>query len=184
MVIARCLVHQPGGECGHQIGRFAEIVGDVVRDEGVGQHGQRQRVSPAKPGEPVTTDLRDTGMGQQPAALYWIEWGKGQVGDDRTPPGIGSPRRGGRLPAGEHDDDVGGQGRDQPIPDPRVDRRQPFVSVHEQHPGPRVDSTTQRGTTCRVDRRLQSVGGPVNVLTVHADHGPTGGAGKDPELVQ
>ena len=53
-------------------------------------------------------------------------------GHELPPSGVGAPRRGGRVAAGQHDDGVGAQAGDELVAQPPVDRGELLVAVDEQ----------------------------------------------------
>ena len=104
----------------------------AVPDDLIGQQRQAERMAVA--------GFQQTpvhGLGHAAAAKVIPSFLRRQVaqGDDpeQFPPRrIGAPARSGRLSAGEHRHHVGGEFRQQLLPDPVVQSREPFVGV-EQH---------------------------------------------------
>ncbi len=96
-----------------------------VRHQGEGQGVTvRQLEHPAVHG---IVDLLDTEVGP---GVVQTEVAQRYHPEELLPAGVGHPRRSGRISAGDHDHDVGGQVGQEPIADPIVEGCGRLVGVH------------------------------------------------------
>ena len=142
-----------------EIRRVGESPGHLAGGGQVGQQGHGQRM-PAAQGQKVVPRRReDTGVGEQLPALVGVERVEAAHGDEAMPAGIGTPRRAGRVPAGQDDDAVGAQPGEEIVSQPPVDGCELLVAVDQQHrPGqqasqrPAVVGVVEGGSDGLVDR--------------------------------
>jgi hypothetical protein len=110
-----------------------EGVGHLTGGGKVGQQGHGQRVPAAEHHQMRPDGRRHIGVGEQLTAFGRVETLEAMHRHKLPPAGVGAPRRGGRVAAGQHDDGVGAQAGDKVVAQPPVDRGELLVAVNEQH---------------------------------------------------
>ena len=176
---------KPLNQRGHQVGRVGGQVNAAVPDGLVGQQRQAERMAVA--------DLQQSPvhcLGHTAAAKVLPTFLRRQVtqADDpeQFPPGrIGSPAGSGRLPAGEHGHHIGGEIRQQLLPDPVVQSREPFVGVQQNdRPSGPVTTVAEGLTQCRVDSPSHPFRRGQEIPRIHPDEPPLLPAGGHSEGVE